>query len=52
VGGGLRVLVIAGRKVRRVGVVALPHLLPQVAILDALPRKVLKAGREKQSFNS
>jgi uncharacterized membrane protein YebE (DUF533 family) len=49
VGGGLRVLVIAGRKVRRVGVVALTHLVRQVAVLDVLPRKVLKPAEKNKA---
>jgi hypothetical protein len=49
VGGGLRVLVIAGLEVRRVGVVALPHLVHQVAVLDGMPRKVLKPAEKNKA---
>jgi hypothetical protein len=40
--GSVRVLVLTGRMVHRVGVVGLPHIVLQVAVLDELPREVLQ----------
>jgi hypothetical protein len=42
--GSVRVLILAGCPVHRVGMVGLPHLLLEVAVLDELPREVLQSA--------